>query len=266
MNGQQDLFEPTADNLHRILQRLRAPGGCPWDREQTRESLSRCLAEECAETLDEIDENNPPAICDELGDVLMNVIFQAVVAEERQEFTWRDVQSAIVRKMIRRHAHIFGEARAETAGEVAELWEKIKAAEPDRKPRESVLDGLPKSLSALNTAEKIQKKVAKYGFDWERQEQILDKISEELSEVREALAAGDDLHADEEIGDLLFAVVNLARFRKRRSPEELLRAANAKFARRFRFIETELKKQGKPLEEAGIDLLENLWQKAKSAE
>ena len=254
---------PTLESLHAILTRLRAPNGCPWDREQTRETLARCLAEECAELLEAIDHNDPPAICDELGDLLMNVAFQAVVAEERGEFTLTDVLAGINAKMVRRHAHIFGDETAETAADVVAVWEKIKAREANRPKRESLMDGVPAEMSALNRAEKLQKRAAKVGFDWSESGQILDKIQEELEELRAAAAAGDDRHIEEEIGDLLFAAANYTRFRKGRTAEELLRAANEKFARRFRYVEAQLKAAGIPLESAGLDRMEALWQEAK---
>ena len=260
-------YTPDAESLERILKRLRAPGGCPWDREQTRETLSRSLAEEAAEVLDAIDRGNAPDICDELGDLLMNVIFQAVVAEERGEFTFQDVCGGIIDKMIRRHAHIFGDAKAETAGDVAQLWEKIKAGERKDKPApQSILDKVPPYLSALNRAEKLQKKVSKVGFDWDDQAQILAKIEEELEELKEAFASGDAAAIDDEFGDLLFAASNLARFRNEKTSEELLRQSNRKFETRFRYIERELAGAGIPLEEAGIDRMEALWQAAKQAE
>lgn len=260
-------YPPSAESLLAILERLRAPGGCPWDREQTRETLSRSLAEECAEFLDAADRNAPDDIRDELGDLFMNVLFQCVVAAERGEFTYRDMAEGIIAKMIRRHAHIFGNASAGSAEEVAALWEKIKKEERSgaEKPQ-SVLDGAGHYLTALNRAEKLQKKAAKVGFDWSDSGAIVDKIQEELDELRSALADGDAEHADEELGDLLFAAVNLARFRKRQTAEELLRRANRKFETRFRSIERALAEEGIPVAEAGIDRLEALWQQAKNAE
>ncbi len=262
-------FEPTAESLLAILERLRAPGGCPWDREQTRQTLSRSLAEECAELLDAIDRNNPTDICDELGDLFMNVLFQTVVATEQNEFTYTDMVGGIVDKMVRRHAHIFGDAKAETAEDVTQLWVNIKEQEKAAagKPREtSILDGVGHYLTALNRAEKIQKKVAKIGFDWTNQQGIVGKIDEELAELKEAMAEGDEAHIDEELGDLLFVVANLARFRKRMTSEELLRAANRKFETRFRHIERRLAEKGIPLDKAGSEQLEALWREAKQLE
>ena len=257
-------YEATAEGLVKILEKLRAPDGCPWDREQTRQTLSRHLAGEVAELLEAIDLNEPQEICEELGDVMMNVLFQAVVAAEKGEFTAEDVFRNINDKMIRRHAHIFGDAKAETADDVAKIWQEIKKKEKGGKEENpSVLHKLPQTLSPLVRAEDIQKKVAKVGFDWQDQTGILDKIQEELDEVREAIASGDEEHVDEEIGDLLFAVTNLSRFRKRANSEELLRAANRKFIARFKKVEAALAEKGIPLESAGISLLEELWQQCK---
>lgn len=259
-------FKPTAESLLAILEHLRSPGGCPWDREQTRLSLSRCLSEECAELLDAIDRDDPSDICDELGDLFMNVLFQVVIAKEKGEFTYTDMAGHIVEKMVRRHAHIFGEAKAESAEDVTRLWTKIKEQEKAAagKPRApSVFDGICPSLSSLNRAEKLQKKVAKIGFDWSNQQGIVAKIEEELNELKEAMSGGDENQIDEELGDLLFAVSNLARFRMRATSEELLRAANRKFESRFRYIERVLAKEGVPLEHAGIARLEALWREAK---
>lgn len=257
-------YEPTAEGLLKILEKLRAPDGCPWDREQTRQTLSRHLAGEVAELLEAIDRNEPAAICDELGDVMMNVLFQAVVAAEQQEFTAEDVFRNINDKMVRRHAHIFGDAKAETAEDVAKIWQEVKKKERgSAEENPSILGKLPQTLSALTRAEDIQKKVAKAGFDWQDQYGIIDKIREELDEVSSALAEGDETHVDEEIGDLLFAVSNLTRFRKRATAEELLRAANRKFISRFQKVENMLAERGIPVEQAGITLLEELWQQAK---
>ena len=257
---------PTVDSLVQILQKLRAPDGCPWDREQTQETLARCMTEELAEYLDALYSKDPDAMCDELGDLLMNVVFQAVVAEEQGMFTLRDTLQNLNDKLIRRHAHIFGDEHAENAAEVLNLWEKIKAREKDHQARKSLMDGIPAELSSLNKAEKIQKKAAQVHFDWTCTEDIIAKLEEEIAEFKQAVAAGDEDHADEELGDILFAVANLTRFRKRKTAEELLREANNKFMRRFRYIETELDKRGIQPESAGIDLMEALWQEAKGLE
>jgi MazG family protein len=258
-------FAPTAEGLLEILERLRAPDGCPWDREQTRQTLARHLAGETAELLDAIDHNDPAEICDELGDVLMNVLFQAVVAAENGEFTAEDVFRNINDKMVRRHAHIFGDAKAETAEDVARIWQEVKKQERGgQEENASILDKLPQTLSPLVRSWDLQKKAAKVGFDWNSQEEIICKIREEIDEVCDALAEGDEEHSDEEIGDLLFAVVNLARFRKRATADELLRQANIKFTARFQYVEKKLSEQGIPLAEAGIERMEKLWCEAKT--
>ena len=267
MAAMQENYPPSAESLLAIMERLRAPGGCPWEREQTRETLSRSLAEECAELLDAIDRDVPAEICEELGDLFMNLLFQCVVAAERGEFTYEEMVRGIIDKMIRRHAHIFGDAHAENSAEVAALWEKIKQQEHAGKiAQQSILDGVGHYLTALNRAEKLQKKAAKVGFDWSDEAGILDKIEEELRELREAVAAGDASGVDAELGDLLMAASNLARFRGGRSSEELLRAANRRFENRFRFIERTLAEEQIPLESAGIERMEALWCEAKRRE
>lgn len=254
---------PNVDSLVAILQKLRAPDGCPWDREQTMDTLARCMTEELAEYLDALASADPAAMCDELGDLLMNVVFQAVVAEEKGDFALKDVLQNLNNKLIRRHAHIFGDEHAENAADVVEIWEKIKAREKDHQSRKSLMDGIPAELSGLNQAEKIQKRAAKVHFDWTNTSDIVAKLEEEIAEFKQALAEGDEDHADEELGDILFAVANLTRFRKRKTAEELLRAANRKFMTRFRYIEQELQKRNIPPETAGIELMESLWQEAK---
>ncbi len=255
---------PTVDSLVVILQRLRDPeNGCPWDKIQTRETLARCMTEELAEYLEALETRNTAAMCDELGDLLMNVVFQAVVAEEEKDFTLRDALDNINRKLIRRHAHIFGDEHAESATDVVQIWEKIKSQEKDHQSRKSLLDGIPAELSGLNYAEKIQKRAAKAGFDWTSQDAIVAKLDEEVAEFKTALARHDEENADEELGDILFVIANLTRFRKRRTSEELLRMTNRKFTERFHYIEEELARRGIPVESAGIELMESLWQEAK---
>ncbi len=256
---------PTIDSLVLILEKLRAPGGCPWDRAQTSQTLSRCLVEECAELLEEIDAGNDPAVCDELGDCLLNIILQAVVAKEENRFTLTDVIANLNAKMIRRHAHVFGDESAESATDALHVWEKIKSTE-NRPKRDSILDGVPRGLSALNQAEKLQKKAAKVGFDWADEEQLIDKLIEELEEFKQARLYESPEAADAELGDIFFVLTNLARFRKRKTSEELLRGANRKFTSRFKFIEAELKKKGVALGEATLAEMDELWECAKKHE
>ncbi|MBR7121330.1 MAG: nucleoside triphosphate pyrophosphohydrolase [Lentisphaeria bacterium] len=258
-------YPPNADSLMAILRKLRAPDGCPWDREQTRQSLVRHLEGECAELIYAIDREDVPNICEELGDVLMNLFFQVVVAEEKGEFTLADVWRQIIDKMIRRHAHVFGGEKAANAAEVAELWQKIKAAEhADSDSGKSLMDEVKPCLSALERAEKLQKTAAKTGFDWPGAEEVLDKIVEETAEVREALAEKDDDHIDEELGDLLFAVINLIRFRNRTHAGELLRRANLKFENRFRQLEKEFTALNEDISSADPEKMDQLWEKVKA--
>ncbi len=263
MEMKECCYPATAEGLVDVLRKLRAPDGCPWDRKQTYESLKSTLIEETAEFLDAVDDGDYPHMKEELGDIMMNLVFFAVIAEERGDFTFRDAMQEIITKMIRRHPHVFGEAEAENADQVVDLWEAIKKTE-NHPGRESVLDGIPRGLSGLLQAEKLQRKAAKYGFDWETPEQIVDKIEEELAEIKEAMAGGDDEKINDEIGDLIFAVVNLARFRKKGSSEDLLQRTIRKFNSRFRYLEQKLTEQGISLEAATIDQMEALWQEAKS--
>ena len=238
----------TMDDLLSIMRRLRAPDGCPWDREQTHKSLKKSLMEECAELMDAIEAEDDCGMREEMGDLLMNIALQAVIAEERGAFTFRDVVHDIAEKMIRRHPHVFGSEHVDSSSEVVGLWEKVKKEE--KKDRNSVLDGIAYHCPALLQAEKIQKRVSKYGFDWSDRRRIVDKIQEELDEVKAALASGDETHT---------------RFRKRASAEELLARANRKFADRFRYIETHLAAQGKTLEESSLAEMDALWNEAKKA-
>jgi tetrapyrrole methylase family protein/MazG family protein len=257
-------MEANLDSLVEIIRRLRAPEGCPWDRKQNFESLKICMVEEVAEFLDAIDNEDYENLKEELGDLLMNISFHAVLAEENGLFGMPDVLRGIIDKMIHRHPHVFADVEVDSVDDVMQVWVKAKAAE-GKAAKKSILDGIPRNLSSLLTAREVQKEAAKVGFDWERQEQIVDKIEEEVEELKEAIANGDDTHVDEEIGDLLFAVVNLSRFRKRSSAEDLLNKSVKKFRRRFSYIEEKLKEQGVKLEDATIELMEKLWNQAKKA-
>ena len=260
-------FGSDAESLLRILRILRGPGGCPWDREQDRHTLTRSLAGECAEVIDAIDREDVPGIREELGDILMNVLFQVTIAEEKKEFTMAEVWRAINEKMIRRHAHIFGDARAETPEEVAQLWAKIKEKEHAADPAPvSRLDKVPHSLSALTRSHELQKQAAKVGFDWPDASGAAAKVREEARELDEALRSGDEEHIDEELGDLVFAAVNLARLRKRGTAEELTRAAARKFETRFREVEKLVAASGRKWEEFTLAELDAFWNAAKRRE
>ena len=257
-------FGCDAESLLRILRILRGPDGCPWDRAQTRRTLTRSLAGECAEVIDAIEADAPAEICEELGDLLMNALFQVVIAEEKHEFTMTDVWRSINEKMVRRHAHIFGDANADTPEEVAALWAKIKEREHagEAKP-ESLLDKVPRSLSALTRSAELQKKAAKVGFDWPDASGAAAKVREEARELEDAIAAGDEGHIDEELGDLIFAAVNLARLRRRATAEELTRAAALKFETRFREVEKQVAASGRPWEDFTLAELDGFWNAAK---
>ena len=245
-----------------IMKALRAPDGCPWDKVQTHKSLKKCSMEECAELMDAIEEEDSPGMCEELGDLLMHVVLHSVIAEERGAFTFDDVVQGINAKMIRRHPHVFGDEKVNDTADVLKLWETVKKQE-HKNDRKSLMDGIPYHCPALLQAEKMQKQAAKVGFDGNSHEQILEKIKEELAEVEGAISEGNEEHIDEELGDFLFAVTNLVRFRKRNSSEDLLAAANRKFVKRFRYIEEKLEEQGKDIENVSLEEMDSLWNEAK---
>jgi MazG family protein len=259
-------FPANADGLLAVLRTLRAPDGCPWDRKQTRQSLVKHLDGECAELIDAILRDDMPNIREELGDVLMNLLFQVVIAEEKNEFTLEEVWREIIDKMVRRHAHVFGDAHAENAEEVVGLWQQIKAAEKSGSaaPPESLMDSVKLTLCPLDRAEKLQKKAAEVNFDWQNAGDITAKIAEELDEVKSAMAGGNEEHIDEELGDLLFAVVNLIRFRKRESAVNIMRRSNMKFENRFRALENAAKSNGRDVSELTAQEMDELWKQIKT--
>jgi len=250
--------------LLEIMRRLRAPGGCPWDAEQTHESLKRYLLEECYEVIEAIDARSPEMLKEELGDLLLQPIFHAAIAEERGEFTMDDVINAICDKLIRRHPHVFGDLEIRDSAAQVENWEMIKKTEKGEE-RRSALSGVPPHLPALMKAQKITEKAARVGFDWEEVDQVFAKVMEELHEFEETMAEGDQERMEAELGDLLFAIVNLGRFLSL-NPEEALRKTINRFARRFAHIETALHAKGMPLPEATLAEMELLWQEAKALE
>lgn len=260
-----DEAECPLKRLNAIVARLRGPDGCPWDRKQTHQSLKPLLREECAELLDAIDANDIGNMREEAGDLLLHIVLLARIAEENGDFSLNDVAEEICGKMIRRHPHVFGDAKAESPEEVVGLWEKIKAGEKAGRPRRSLLAGVPRSLPALVRAESVQKKAAKVGFDWNHESQIVVKIEEELEELKEALAMDGDDEVEEEIGDLLFAVVNLARFRGGAGVEDIMTESVRKFQKRFLYIEERLSAAGIDIEKADIIEMERLWNEAKSS-
>jgi len=247
--------------LVRILDRLRGENGCPWDREQTHRTLKECLVEETAELCDAIDDNNDDNMAEELGDVLLQVVFHCQIAAEEKRFNLQDIARGICQKLIWRHPHVFSNTNLEGADEVIHQWGRIKRAEKKR-ASDSRLAGVPRSLSALHRAHNIQGKAAKAGFDWPAVAGVIAKIEEELAEVRKAIECEDDRAIGEEIGDLLFSVVNLSRWQHHLA-EDLLHATVKKFQNRFEKIEKSLAEVSKSPEDCSIDELERLWQEAK---
>ena len=260
------LDSPKSDWIYKlldVLEELRSENGCPWDREQTHSSLKKHLMEECGELLDSIDDNDDEGMCEELGDVLMQIVFHSKIAEHENRFTFDDVARKITEKMIRRHPHVFGDKIANNVDEVRTLWNIEKTKEKGDRGFTSILDGVPRHMPALLKARELQKKAAKVGFDWSCSEQIIEKIEEEFQELKDAIASGDEIHIEEELGDLLFAIVNLSRFRNATPAEELLARANKKFISRFQYIEKELKKRNMTPQEATIEEMEELWNESK---
>jgi tetrapyrrole methylase family protein/MazG family protein len=250
-----------------VVNRLRDPGGCPWDRQQTHESLRKFLLEETYEVLEAIDQKDSKALKEELGDLLLQILLHARIAEEQQEFDLEQVADGLAEKMIRRHPHVFGERSLNTPDEVVTAWEKTKSSE---KPKESVLDGIPKELPALQKSLKVIEKVSRVGFQWEDLSGPLEKVKEELQEFLaevEALKAGTPdkkqlEKAEAELGDLFFTLSNVAYFLKI-NPEDAMRKMLARFETRFRFVEKEAKLQGKVLEEMTLAEMDQLWNLAK---
>jgi tetrapyrrole methylase family protein/MazG family protein len=253
------------DRLVEIMSRLRAPDGCPWDKEQTHETLKPYLIEESYEVLDAIDGGDDRELADELGDVLLQVVFHAQLASETGRFTVDDVARAISDKLERRHPHVFGDVPADDTATVVKNWEAIKREENKDKgsQRTSRLDGVSRQLPALLRAENIQKKAARVGFDWDRLDEVTAKAREEVNEFAEALEKGEATHVEEELGDLLFSLVNVARF-VGVSPEGALTRTNQKFIARFRYIEKKLEEQGLTPDDATLELMDELWEEAKS--
>lgn len=247
--------------LRAIMHRLRAPGGCPWDAEQTHESLVSNLIEEAFETVDTIQRGDHEHLKEELGDLLLQVVFHSELAEEAGRFNLDDVARGISDKLVRRHPHVFAQSDAADTDAVLQQWDAIKRAEKGDEA-EPYLHGVGKGLPSLMRAAKLQKKAAKVGFDWPDAAGIIGKIREELAELEAAMASADEKHIAEELGDLLFSVVNLARFRKS-DPEVLMAAANSKFEKRFALMERSLSGQGLPLQAASLEQMEAAWQAAK---
>ena len=259
-NQERFSLEPVVD----VMARLRSPGGCPWDAEQTHATLRRYIIEEVYEVLEAIDEQDPHHLCEELGDLLLQIVFHARMAEENNDFSMQDVVDTVTEKLIRRHPHVFGDISVQDAAEVIVNWDAIKRREKKVKPQ-SALDGVPKGLPALLRANKLQLKAAKVGFDWDDIEPVWAKVAEELAELREAVETGDKVKMEDELGDVIFAAVNLGRFLGVEA-EVALNGTNNKFVRRFQQVEAAVRAKGLKWKELDLAAMDELWEAAKATE
>lgn len=272
-NGNSDVATDTDSNqspgaeferLVRLMAQLRSPGGCPWDREQTFDTIKRHTVEETYEVLDAIDRRDMRGLCEELGDYTLQAVFYAQMAAEQGDFSITDSLRAINEKLIRRHPHIFGDAEARTADDVKQRWDQIKAEEKATRGEtpNGQLDGVPRAMPALLEATELTRRAAQVRFDWDGPEPVLAKLHEELDELAQARRQADHAAIEDEMGDLLFAAVNLARH-LHVDPEQALRRTNRKFRDRFGHVERRLAEQGRSPAEATLDEMETLWQEAK---
>ena len=249
------------DFIH-IIDVLRSPGGCPWDIKQTHESLKRNAVEEAYEVCDAIDEGSMEHLREELGDLLMQVIFHASIEKERGGFDLDDVSDEAVKKLVHRHPHVFADVKADTPDEVLANWDAIKRADRGQQSVASAMDGIPRGLPGLMRSEKIQNKAAKVGFDWPEVSGAMDKLREEVGELQEGIDAGDIENIKEELGDVLFSAVNVARFYKLDS-EELMHSACAKFVRHFKYLEEHAAEKGMRLEDMSLGQMEEIYQQGR---
>jgi len=247
------------DELVKIVENLRGPDGCPWDREQTHASLLPFFLEETYEVMETVDEEDWETLTEELGDILLHTVFQSNIARENDEFDITSVLKIVNKKLVRRHPHVFGDKKADGPFHAKQNWEAEKQKE---KNRESRLDGVPKTLPALVRAQRLQQKASYVGFDWEETQQVWKKVHEELDELKDAESSGVKKDIEEEAGDLFFAIVNLCRFLDI-SSEDALRKANKKFTHRFQLVEKELKSRGKPIEDSNLQEMDEIWNEVK---
>lgn len=259
----------TDENMHfdisdllEIMHILRSPGGCPWDIVQTHKSIRNDLLEEAYEAADAVDTEDSAALCEELGDMLLQVVFHSEIAASDNEFSFDEVVNGICKKLVYRHPHVFGEVKADTPEKVLDNWDKLKKAEKGQETYTDTLKAVPKAFPALMRAAKVQKRASKAGFDWKYTEEAFKKLPEELNELEEAVSEGNSDAVFEEFGDLLFAAVNVARFLKI-NPEEALAKATDKFTSRFEKVEREVIKQGSDMKELSLDELDEIWDKVK---
>lgn len=250
------------EDLLQIMKILRSPEGCPWDRQQTHQSIRSNFIEETYEAIEAIDTQDRELLLEELGDVLLQVVFHAQMEEEANSFTFADVADGICKKLIVRHPHIFSDIVAHTSEEVLRNWDAIKMSTKDQRTQSEAMESVSKALPSLMRSTKIQQKAAKVGFDWPDVQGALDKVSEEFGELNEAISEGNSEHSEEELGDLLFSVVNVARFLKVDSEHALAKACD-KFTKRFSGVEQLAKKKGLKLTEASLQELDALWEEIK---
>lgn len=254
------------ERLVGIIRKLRGPGGCPWDREQTLESLKAGLIEEAYEVIDAIESGDCSNLEEELGDLLLQIVFQSQICEENGHFEFTDVATAIADKLERRHPHVFGEVEVSGSDEVVKNWDAIKKAEKqERGCPTSIVSGIPRHLPALQKAHQVQKRAARAGFDWAHIDDVLDKLHEEIEEVKEAINRNHEEDIRAELGDLLFSVVNVSRFLGH-NPEELLNHNIKKFVRRFQAVEEKVLATGKEFNEFTLDELDAFWNEVKAEE
>jgi MazG family protein len=248
-----------------LIETLRSEDGCPWDRKQTPQSMHHYILEEYHELVDALNRGVPAEIADEMGDLIFLVVFVAYLFHQQGVASFTDILDGVTRKMERRHPHVFGDVKVSTAEEVVDNWTKVKAAEETIRNRESILDGVPRSLPALSRAQKLARRAAKVGFDWTRPEEVFIKVDEELAEFKEAVAHGSRGEIREELGDLLFVIVNAARHLEVNA-ETALDETSDKFERRFRYIEKGLSDRGTSPMQASLEEMDELWDKAKLQE
>tara|TARA_B100000586_G_scaffold61787_1_gene42661 strand:+ start:847 stop:1629 length:783 start_codon:yes stop_codon:yes gene_type:complete len=249
--------------LIKITDTLMGEDGCPWDKVQTRESLKPYLVEETYEVLDALDANDPEKIKDELGDLLYQILFHSKISSLKGEFNFRDVIDNLSEKMVRRHPHVFQEGELNTPDQVVKQWEEIKRNEKNQANQKSILDNIPKNLPSLLRAQKLQKKAAKEGFDWDQISDVFDKLDEEIAEFKEAVLKKKSADIQNEIGDIIFVITNIAKCYKI-DAEEALRSTNNKFIKRFQYIEQKIEAKGKTLKDSPLEEMERYWQEAKN--
>lgn len=252
------------DELVHLMTTLRGPNGCPWDRKQTLPDLKPYVIEEAYEVVDAIDRNDRDALLEEVGDLLLEAVFIAEITREEKTFDVYDSITAIHDKLVRRHPHVFADAKADDAEQVLVNWEKLKSEER-KAENKSVLSGVPQSLPALLKASRLTEKAARVGFDWRRTEDVFEKLDEEIGELREAVASGDRSKIHDEIGDLLFTIANIAR-KVDVNAEEALQSTNRKFMRRFESMEKQVHDRGQNLDQLALEEMDRLWDAAKAAE